>query len=117
MALDEFKWCTQTQSGGGVYTTTDRVRELQFGNGLKQITSDGFNTTVRTFSISYSGENDEFSLVEDFVKSHLITPFAWVTPRGDLGVFTVKSNSINVRPLGGDSFELTCQFVEFFTGM
>ena len=34
--LDEFTWCTQIQSGGGVMTTTNNDREVVFGNGYRQ---------------------------------------------------------------------------------
>lgn len=113
-ALERFTWCTQSQGGGGGYTSSNRVREIKFGGGLRQVASAGFNTKVRTFNIVYAGKDPELGKVEDFLDRHTIKPFAWTTPRGDLGVFTVAADSISGKPLGGGKHEISCQFVEFY---
>lgn len=113
--LDMFKWCTQTQGGGGSLTTEDTVREVIFGNGYAQVASSGFNTAKRSYSIVYAGA--DYKEVIAFMRSHLIKPFAWITPEGSAGLFRVKSGTIAAKPISATVQEVSATFVEQFTSM
>lgn len=113
--LDTFKWCTQIQGGGGAMSTTDNVREVIFGNGYRQVASAGFNTTRREYAIVYAGS--DYYDVYTFLKNHLLKPFAWTAPDGELGIYRVKSGSLASSPIAPDAHEITCTFTQEFTSM
>lgn len=113
--LDEFTWCTQIQSGGGVMTTTNNDREVVFGNGYRQKGSSGFNTERREFAIAYAGR--DYLAVKQFMSSHRIKPFLWKTPDGSLGLFTVKAGTIGLTPISPTVQEVKATFTEEFTSM
>lgn len=113
--LDEFKWCTQIQSGGGAMTTTNNDREVVFGNGYTQVASSGFNTVRREFAIVYAGT--DYRDVLAFLNSHRLKPFMWVTPDGAPGLFRVKSGSVGAAPLSPTIQEVKATFTEQFTSM
>lgn len=115
MALDEFKWCTQIQNGGGAMTTTNNDREVVFGNGYRQKASSGFNTERREFSIVYVGS--DYKMVKAFMASHRIKPFLWRMPDGDYGLFTVKSGSVALSPISPTIQEVKATFTEEFSGI
>ena len=115
MALDEFKWCTQIQSGGGAMTATNNDREVVFGNGYTQVASSGFNTVRREFAIVYGGT--DYKAVLDFVNNHRFKPFLWITPDGSPGLFRVKSGSVGATPISSTVQEVKATFTEQFTSM
>ena len=113
--LEMFKWCTQTQGGGGSMTTEDTVREVVFGNGYTQVASSGLNTTKRSFSVIYAGA--DYMDVISFMQRHLVKPFAWIAPDGKAGLFRVKSGTIAAKPISPTVQEVAATFVEQFTSM
>ena len=115
MTLDEFKWCTQIQSGGGAMTSTNNDREVVFGNGYTQVASSGFNTVRREYSIVYAGT--DYRQVESFMHNHRLKPFLWVMPNGQLGLFRVKTGSVAVNPISPTVQEVRATFTEQFTSM
>ena len=115
MAIDTFKWCTQIQNGGGSFTNASNVRSVSFGNGYKQIGSGGYNANVRNYNMTYTNTN--WKEVLDFCFAHIITPFAWTTPQGELKLFVVAQDSISVTPLGKEVQTVNMQFVEVFSSM
>lgn len=115
MALDEFKWRTQIQSGGGSMTSTNNDREVVFGNGYTQVASSGFNTVRREFQIVYAGK--DYRDVVDFMHNHRLKPFLWVMPDGKLGLFRVKSGTVATTPIAPTAQEVRATFIEQFTSM
>lgn len=113
--LDEFTWCTQIQSGGGVMTTTNNDREVIFGNGYRQKASSGFNTERREFSIVYVG--NDYKAVKAFMTDHRLKPFLWKTPDGSFGLFTVKAGTVGLTPISRTAQEVKATFTEEFTSM
>lgn len=111
--LDEFKWCTQIQNGGGSMTTTNSDREISFGNGYTQVASAGFNTVRRDFSIVYAGT--DYKNVLEFLNDHRLKPFLWVMPDGNLGLFRVKSGTVGATPVAPTIQEVKATFTEQFT--
>lgn len=113
--LDEFKWCTQIQSGGAAMTVTNNDREVVFGNGYTQVASSGFNTTRREFNVVYAGI--DYKDVLAFMHSHRLKPFMWVMPDGSPGLFRVKSGSVGATPISSTVQEVKATFTEQFTSM
>lgn len=113
MALDIFRWCVQAQNGGGGMSSTNNIREVMFGNGYRQVGSAGFNTNRREFAITYAGEEDIDVL--EFMRSHLIKPFAFTPTKDKIGVFLVKPDSVSTTPLASGLLEVKCSIVEQFT--
>lgn len=113
--IETFKWCTQTQNGGGSMTSSDSIREVSFGNGYTQVASDGFNTSRRDFAIVYAGR--DYKDVIAFMQAHLIKPFIWVAPDGSPALFRVKSGSIASAPISATVQEVRATFTEQFTSM
>ncbi|AGI61461.1 minor tail protein [Shigella phage pSf-1] len=115
MKLEQFKWCTQTQGGGGTMTTSNNDREISFGNGYTQVASGGFNTVRREFSIVYVG--NDYRDVVDFLNGHRLKPFLWFMPDGQPGLFRVKSGSVGLTPISATVQEVKATFTEQFTSM
>lgn len=115
MALDTFTFCTQVQNGGGSFTNASNVRSVSFGNGYTQIGTGGYRTNKRTYNMTYTNTN--WKEVLDFCFSHIITPFAWTTPQGELKLFVVAQDSISVTPNTKEVQTVSMQFVEVFTSM
>ncbi|ATW61817.1 minor tail protein [Escherichia phage DTL] len=115
MAIDTFNYCTQVQNGGGSFTNASNVRSVSFGNGYKQIGSGGYNTNVRTYNMTYTNTN--WKEVLDFCFTHIITPFAWTTPQGEIKLFVVSQDSISVTPVSKVIQTVSMQFVEVFSSM
>lgn len=115
MALDEFKWCTQVQNGGGAMTVINSDREVVFGNGYTQVASAGFNTVRREFTVVYAGA--DYQAVLEFMHNHRLKPFLWVMPDGKLGLFRVKGGSVGATPIAPTVQEIKATFTEQFTSM
>lgn len=115
MALDKFKWCVQVQNGGGVMTVTNNDREIQFGNGYRQVASSGFNTERREFTITYAGK--DFEKVRKFLREHRLKPFAFTPPNDKIGVFLTKPDTLSTAPISGGLLEIKAAIVEHFTSM
>ncbi|UOX39708.1 putative minor tail protein [Escherichia phage vB_EcoS_SCS31] len=115
MAIDTFNYCTQIQNGGGSFSNTNNVRIVSFGNGFEQRGTGGYNTSVRTYSMTYT--NKDWRDVMDFCLNHIITPFFWTTPQGDTSMFVIQQDSISVTPISSEVQNVNMQFVEVFSSM
>lgn len=113
MALDIFKWCVQLQNGGGVMSVTNNDRQVQFGNGFRQVGSAGFNTERREYAIVYFGE--DWREVRQFLRDHRLKPFAFTPPEDKIGIFLLKPDTLATTPKGKGLLEVTCTLVEQFT--
>ncbi|QXG07664.1 tail fiber protein [Erwinia phage Snitter] len=115
MAIDTFKYCIQVQSNGGSATEENSAREVSFGNGYVQVASAGFNVSRRSFNVVYAAL--DWAAMQSFCRSHVITPFIWTTPEGDVGLFRVKAGTIASKVVSRKVREINCVFVEQFTAM
>lgn len=115
MALDVFKWCVQVQDGGGVMTVTNNDRQVQFGNGFRQVASSGYNTERREYAISYVGK--DWKEVREFLRSHRMKAFAFTPPEDKIGVFLLKPDTLNTQPIGRGLLVVKCTIVEAFTAV
>lgn len=115
MAIDTFKWCVQSQEGGGGMTVTNNDREVQFGNGFRQVASSGFNTERREYVITYVGQ--DFKEVRQFLRDHRLKPFAFTPPEDRIGIFLLKPDSLTTTPIGRGLLVVKCSIVESFTAV
>lgn len=115
MALETFRWCTQIQGGSASFTNANNVRVVSFGNGYEQRGTGGYRTNKRTYNMTYTNTN--WKEVLDFCFAHIITPFAWTTPQGELKLFVVAQDSISVTPNTKEVQTVSMQFTEVFTSM
>lgn len=115
MALHSFKWCVQVQDSGGAMSVTNNDRQVQFGNGYRQVASSGFNTERREYTISYVGS--DWAEVREFLRGHRLTPFAFQPPEDRLGVFLLKPDTLSTQPIGRGNLIVKCTIVEAFTAV
>ena len=110
MAIETFKWPTQTGSSPQIEY---RVRTAKFGDGYKQEVGDGPNNKEDSYPIAYTGQKAKALEIMAFFDRHAgAKAFLWTTPLGQLGLFTCKDPV--PTPMGGGVFKLTATFVRAF---
>lgn len=112
--IEEFKWRTQTQESP-VGEFKHRIKEVEFGDGYKQVAGDGINTESQSWSFVYTGHKSEVMPIFSFIRSHTAKSFIWVPPFGDKGLYRVKADSITLKPIGGSSITITATFEQAFS--
>lgn len=115
MALQTFNWCLNVLNGGSVFSNKNNVRVVSFGNGFEQRGTGGYRTNKRTYTVSYVGR--EWEAVMNFCFDHIVKPFAWTTPQGELKLFVIQQDSISVSPNTKEVQTVSMQFTEVFTSM
>ncbi|MDE9448104.1 phage tail protein [Xenorhabdus bovienii] len=77
--MDEFKWRTQIQdSPSGEFK--HRVKSIEFGDGYKQVVSDGINSETQSWPYSYLGAKEEVTPIFQFIRNHTVKSFIWRPP-------------------------------------
>lgn len=110
MAIETFTWSTQH---GDAPEITYRVRTAQFGDGYKQVASDGPNNKEDSYPITYTGSLARVQEIMDFLDRHAgAKAFLWTTPLGQLGLFSCVNPT--PTPVGGGVFKLTATFNRAF---
>lgn len=112
--MEEFKWRTQIQdspSGGFKH----RIKEIEFGDGYKQVAGDGINPESQTWPFSYMGLKDEVMPIFKFIRQHTAKSFIWTPPFGEKGLYRVKADSITMIPVSGGVMKLTATFEQAFS--
>ncbi|MFF0976162.1 phage tail protein, partial [Proteus mirabilis] len=67
--MEEFKWRTQIQdSPSGEFK--HRIKEVEFGDGYKQVAGDGINPESQTWPFAYMGLKDEVMPIFKFIRRH-----------------------------------------------
>jgi phage-related protein len=69
-----------------------RVHKAQFGDGYKQLTPDGINTKVITWTLQWDAEDwDKVVEMKEFIDDHAgATPFKWTPPGGSEALWTCE---------------------------
>lgn len=112
--MEEFKWRTQIQdSPSGEFK--HRIKEVEFGDGYKQVAGDGINPESQTWPFSYMGLKDEVMHILKFIRQHTIKSFIWTPPFGEKGLYRVKADSISMIPISGGIMKLTATFEQAFS--
>ncbi len=112
--MEEFKWRTQIQdSPSGEFK--HRIKEIEFGDGYKQVAGDGINPESQTWLFAYMGLKDEVMSIFKFIRQHTIKSFIWTPPFGEKGLYRVKADSISMIPISGGVMKLTATFEQAFS--
>lgn len=93
-----------------------KVVETQFGDGYKQISSDGINNKEESYSITtnaYEVKAKEILAFFDELKG--VKSFFWTPPLGKLGLYTCTDPK--AVPQGGGLYVITGTFVRSYASM
>lgn len=100
MAIDTFTWRTQTQNQPqGQYS--HRIREVQLGDGYKQVSGDGINPETQSWPLTFIGREQDMLPILSFMRNHTVKAFIWTPPYGVPGLYRVVKDSIGAMPAGG----------------
>lgn len=112
--MEEFKWRTQIQdSPSGEFK--HRIKEIEFGDGYKQVAGDGINPEMQTWPFAYMGLKDEVMPIFKFIRQHTAKSFIWTPPFGEKGLYRIKADSITMIPISGGVMKLTATFEQAFS--
>lgn len=111
MATDTFTWCVQVNASEELKVST---LQAQFGDGYKQVGSNGINTAAETWTLSCNGDIVAMKVVRDFLQHHVISSFWWTNPWGDRKLYRVKSDSINPTFVNGKFAAIAFVFEQAF---
>ncbi|KPD01936.1 phage tail protein [Moellerella wisconsensis] len=112
--IEEFKWRTQTQDAPtGEFR--HRIKEVEFGDGYKQVAGDGINTETQSWPFTYTGQKAEVMPIFNFIRQHTVKSFIWVPPFGEKGLYRVKADSITLKPIGGSMITIAATFEQAFS--
>ncbi|POF88222.1 phage tail protein [Pseudomonas putida] len=98
MAIETFTWEPDDEAGG---ESTLRTRRSQFGDGYAQVSSDGLNGEVDSWSLSFGGLAEEIGPPLAFIRHHRgARSFLWTNPEGVLGMYRCETFRQQRKPGG-----------------
>lgn len=104
---------TAVPSVGVNLTSEFRVKKAQFGDGYAQRVADGINSTVRSWSVSFTDTAANIDTIQDFLDNEAgVTAFTWTPPVGSSGLWLCDSYSRSIVEY--DHETLTATFTEIF---
>lgn len=83
MALNTFNLASPDYGLGK--SSSPRFKKVNFGDGYEQRSSDGLNTDLKTFNLTFKGLPALMKSIEEFFEGQAangLTPFLWVDPDG-----------------------------------
>lgn len=96
---------------GASKTHKPRVNLIQFGDGYEQRGTDGLNTNMETWAVTFIRTPETIATIDTFLKARRgIEAFNWVTPNGRSAVF--KCSEWNVSNDTPGKSTLSGSFVE-----
>lgn len=106
-----FKWRVERD----ISPTGDfKVKEASFGDGYKQITSDGINNKDESYGIKTHGQEPVIIKIKEFMDDHKgVYSFFWTPPLGTLSLFTCADPKY--VPQGGGLWVFTGTFVRSYS--
>jgi phage-related protein len=114
VSLDTFAPTTNPSTEGSQRGVKRRVNAAQFGDGYSQRSSDGLNTSARTFTANWSQlEETEAATYEAFFDAHDATPFLWTLPGETVQRKFIAGDS-TMNYLDGDLVSFSCPLTEVF---
>ncbi|CAI1120102.1 MULTISPECIES: phage tail protein [Serratia] len=92
MTLEEFVYSPRVNPTGDI---TQRVREVQFGDGYKQQSGDGINGEHQSWPLTFVGNWQYIVGIRNFLKRHEgFRAFKWRTPLFELGLYTCNGHQV-----------------------
>lgn len=111
MATDTFTWYARPNASEQITVSTIQA---QFGDGYKQVASNGINHAAESWSLSVNGQLTEMANVRTFLKNHVTASFWWTNPWGEKKLYRVKSDSVNPKLINGNFAEISFTFEQAF---
>ncbi|AZY50086.1 phage tail protein [Bordetella avium] len=109
-ATETFRWRPIGQPAGAV---SFRRLVAQFGDGYRQVASDGLNSKTQAWPLQFAGVREEMRQLLEFLDRHAgVRPFFWTPPFGVEGYYEVKEYSIT--PAGGAAYAVSATFEQVF---
>jgi len=110
MAIDIFTWCPRINAQQEVTFTT---RRAQFGDGYKQVSGDGINSRVQSWSLEFTGDEAYISAIKSFLDScQGSKSFQWQPPLEPLGLY--RCDTYKPTALGAGIYNLSATFEQAF---
>lgn len=107
---DVFNWVPDDKPSGQF---DFRIKQVQFGDGYRQIAKDGLNTRLQKWQLSFDRDEAEIGAIQSFLDAHEAQWFLWTPP----GSNTVQGRYICLGyskiPSLGINEKLSCTFEEF----
>ncbi|PKH20237.1 phage tail protein [Enterobacterales bacterium CwR94] len=111
MATDTFTWCVRIDANS---TENISVLSARFGDGYKQVATNGINASVETWNLSCTGTVEEMKIIRAFLRAHVVSSFWWVNPWGDRQLYRVKPDSIAASFPTGQLSDLSFVFEQAY---
>ena len=113
MATQTFMWRVENSL---TPTIKYEVDEVQFGNGYKQVSSDGVNNKTEQYAIRVHARTEEAKVIMAFFDEHAgRRSFFWTPPLGTLGLYTCLDP--NPTEQGGGLYVITGTFVKSYASL
>ena len=103
MAIDAFAWKIQA-SGQPAVTVKDNIRKVQFGDGYTQV----------SYAFSYTGNKDTALEIYAFLRSHKTKSFSFQPPYGELALWRVQADSLQLIVKSKKLITITATFEQAF---
>ena len=111
--VDVFKWPVERAPSA---TIEFRVTTTQFGDGYKQLSSDGIYTKNESYAVSVNATASEAKLIMAFFDKHMgVKSFLWRPPLGELALFTCADPTPSQRST--NLYVITGTFVKSFSSV
>lgn len=113
MAVEQFTWRVERDVEPDI---SYRTVEAQFGDGYKQVSSDGINNKNEKYAVKLHANEATTQLIMAFFDRHKgVKSFIWKPPLGKLGLYTC-SNPIP-KAAGGGLFTITGTFEKAYASL
>lgn len=107
--IETFTWQVEAGGSGDEQST---VRTAQFGEGYRQTSSDGMNSSRESWGVSHTGTIERVLEIRDFLRSHAGRSFLWRNPLGELGLYQAPAR--NMRVIARNVATITATFEQAF---
>lgn len=95
-------------------TNTYRVIEAQFGDGYKQTSTEGINTTNLEYALKLHAYENTAKEIMAFFNEHAgWKSFFWTPPLGELGLYTCTNPKPSAE--GGGLWSISATFVKSYS--
>ena len=113
MGIDVFAWKIQA-SGQPAVTVKDNIRKVQFGDGYTQVSGNGLNSETLNYAFSYTGNKDTGLEIYAFLRSHKTKSFSFQPPYGELALWRVQADSLQLIIKSKKLITITAIFEQAF---
>jgi len=78
-----------------------RIQKMQYGDGYEQRYTDGLNTSLEEWSLTFKRPPATITAIDDFLKArNSVEAFHWTTPSGRDAVFVCEEHDIDYQSIG-----------------